>query len=186
MGDKMVFGLTLVLSILIATTGCVWTVSEFRGEEIAVSAEGTFGQIEVVDSISKTKGYLDFELGVDEESQFIRTGWMPVDRIIEITVISNEGIFKQYVEYLPLETNIYEVANVTITMISGYEPVGYFNLVERDWGGFLWIGLFIILMFGFFGLFDGTDKRYAYWERMRKDTKRRGADRKKREDKQRG
>lgn len=183
MGEKLIIGIVLILPIILALTSVSFLVINLRGEEIEVSANGVFGQIEVSDTESRGRGYFNFELDAERPNQIIRTGWAPLNRIIEIRVLKNEGVFEQYVDYIPLENNTYNIANVTIIMNSRYEPVGYINQVEKDYsllvGAGLWLMYALILLFGL----DIIDTRYSRWKRRKNDRKREAEKKKKLEEK---
>ena len=149
----------------------MWTLSEFRGEEINAFAVGEFGKIEIVDTNNVRT--LDFELDAEHRNVTYMTGFALVDRIIEIKVLKNEGVYREYVDYFANEVNIYNIENVTITIISTSEPWGYINYNESWLGIFIWVLLAAIFGVLYAGVIDSIERKHYNWNYARKEAQRR-------------
>jgi len=165
MGEKINGTIVLILAISLTVFVCVSFVTYNRAEQIDVYAEGIFGQIEVSDTADPAYNYFDFELDSENLNLTIMTGQYPIVRVIEIRIYKNEGIFDSYEPYQPDQDNIYTLANVTIVMTSGYEPIGYANKAEI---GVVALGSIVFFLFSivmFVCVVEVIDRKVYLWRR---------------------
>jgi len=168
MNDKT-FAVVMILTIISATYCTWWGFSELRGEEIHASAIGEFGQIEIIatDNIRA----LDLELDAEHRNITYMTGHNPTNRIIEIKVLKNEGVYREYVDYFTGEINIYDIGNVTIILDSGLEPWGYINYNEIWFGALVWVFLMVFFGLIFEGIATSINRKHYTWKYKRKEAK---------------
>jgi len=161
MGAKLGTTLAIVFMIILPIYGTTLIFSTLQCEEMEVSAVGEFAKIEIRDM-----EFSEFYISIDSEfNNFTyNTGVFPVDRILEIKVFWNNEVDRLYDAYTPLEQNVYDIGNLSITLNGIYEGYGVINKTEIPiaiWTFFILVfaGLFITLI-----LEEQIKWKYSRWK----------------------